>query len=73
MGVTGGRCVGGVGCGGVGEYAVEVFEVSELVCPEVAGMVAVELCRHVGGGGKDGVCRADCRVSEIFVFEEHRV
>ena len=63
----------GVGCGGVGEDAVEVFEVVELVCVEVAGVVAAELFCHVGGGGKDGVCRDDCRVSEIIVFAEHRV
>ena len=68
-----GRCVGGVGCGGVSEDDVEIFEVTELVCGEVAGVVAAELCRHVGSDGKDGVFWADCRVSEILLFEEHRV
>ena len=52
---------------------MEVFEVAELVCVEVASVVAAELCPHVGGDSKNGVCWADCRVSEILVFEEHRV
>ena len=73
LGVPGGRCVGDVGCGGVGKDGVEVVEVEELICAEVAGVVAAELCRHVDGDGKDGACRADCRVIEILVFEEHRV
>ena len=73
LGVPEGRCVGGVGCGGVSKDDVEVFEVAELVCAKVAGVLAAELFRHVGGGGKDGFCWADCRVSEILVFEEHRV
>ena len=68
-----GRCVSVVGCGGVGEDDVEVFDIAELVCAEVAGVVAAELFCHVGGGGKDGVCWDDCRVSEILVFEEHHV
>ena len=63
LGVPGGRCVGGVGGGGVGEEGVEVVEVAELVCTKVAGVVAAELCRHVGVDSKDGVCRANCRVS----------
>ena len=63
LGVPGGRCVGGFGCGGVGEDGVEVVEVTELVCDEVAGVVAAELCCHVDGGCEDGVFRANCRVS----------
>ena len=55
MGVPRGRCVGGVGGGGVGKYGAEVIEVPKLVCAEVAGVLDAELCRHVGGSGKDGV------------------
>ena len=46
---------------------------AELVCAEVAGVMAAKLFCHVSGDGKDGVYWADCRVSEILVFEEHHV
>ena len=55
MGVPEGRYVGGLVCGGIREDDVEVFEVAELVCAKVAGVLDAELCRHVGGSGKDGV------------------
>ena len=63
LSVPGSRWVGGVGGGGVGEDGVEVVEVAELVYAKVVGVVAAELCRHIGGGIEDGVCRANTRVS----------